>query len=129
MVGIDDFYGTIENTDLNLLGKLSFNQLSFLLQNSLCLISGEGGLVHLNHFLKGKSFVIFGPTDPIFYGYKENINFQNSKCNEHCQLLGKNFLEKCPLDLSQNNYLNCMKYVDYKDVFYKLCEFIEHTED
>lgn len=128
-VGIDDFYGTIENTDLNLLGKLSFEQIAFLLQNSLCLISGEGGLVHLNHFLNGKSLVIFGPTDPGFYGYKENINIQNSKCNDHCQLLGKKFLEECPLNILHLDYLNCMKFVDYKDVFYKLCEFIEHIED
>lgn len=128
-VGVDDFYGTIENTDLNLLGKLSFEQLAFILQNSLCLISGEGGLVHLNHFLNGKSLVIFGPTDPCFYGYKENFNIQNSKCNEHCQLLGKKFLEECPLNRLHDNYLNCMKFVDYKDVFSKLCEFIEHIEE
>ena len=55
--------------DLNLAGKTSLQEVEVLLRNALLHIGGEGGMVHLMHFLGGRSMVFFGPTDYRVFGY------------------------------------------------------------
>ena len=86
----------IKNTDIDLRGKTSFEEVKVLLRNAELHIDGEGGLVHLRHCLGGgKSVVIFGPTNKEFYGYDENINMQSPVCSG-CEWLTMNWQDKCP---------------------------------
>lgn len=67
-----------------------------ILSQSKLHISNEGGSIHLAHAVGTKSVVIFGPTKPELYGYKDNINLYLDKCptcwwtvnewSSHCKL-------------------------------------------
>lgn len=76
----------IDNVDLNLLGKTSFDELIILLGASKWHVQQEGGLVYVRHYLNAKpSKVIYGPTDPEFYNFDENQALSQSRgcCCEH----------------------------------------------
>ena len=121
-IGVDESYGVFNEVDLNLLGKTTFSELKVLLKNAICLISGEGGLVHLSHWVKGRSVVVFGPCDISFFGYEENINIEGSGCDYKCVYTGKVALERCPLGYTPPK---CMNSVSAKTVFEKVCEVIK----
>ena len=53
----------MKSVDINLAGKTTLTELKALMRGARFLISGEGGLVHVMHFVGGKSVVIYGPTD------------------------------------------------------------------
>lgn len=60
-------------------------------------IDTEGGLVHLRHALGGgPSVVLFGPTSPQVYGYKENLNLRSDKCSVPCEWVVDDWLTRCP---------------------------------
>ena len=122
-IGQNDFYGVIDNTDLNLLGKTSFEELKVLLKNALILISGEGGLVHLTHCLKGKSAVLFGPNDMRYLIYDENINIQGKGCDFKCFELGNGvWREQC---IMGHTPPKCIDSISVTDVFKRVSEFIQ----
>ncbi len=68
--------------------------LLFILKCSKLHIGNEGGLIHLAHAVKTKSIVLFGPTDSILYGYKDNINIDNRKCDT-CWWVNSKWSQKC----------------------------------
>ena len=79
--------------DMDLCGKTTSHDIMALLYKAELLISNEGGLVHLRHFLHaGKSIVLFGSTDRNFYGYPENENI-GSDCS--CEWLHRRWQEFC----------------------------------
>lgn len=123
-IGIDDNYGVFDNIDLNLLGKTSIDEIKVLLRNAVCLVSGEGGLVHMNHWVKGRSVVIFGPCDIDFFGYDENFNIEGKGCLYKCIYTGKISLEHCPLDYSPPK---CMNSVSANSVLKKIDKFIREN--
>lgn len=84
--------------DIDLTGKLSLLEVNVVLKYAFFHIGTEGGMVHLKHFLHGKSMVFFGPTDPDVFGYEENINIYSDKCKEHCEWLVDNWDKKCILN-------------------------------
>ncbi len=86
----------IVSQDFDLLGKTDFEDLKCLLKNSLVHIDTEGGLVHLRHAVKGgPSVVIFGPTDPEFFGYAENINIRTDACPVPCEWKTLDWVANC----------------------------------
>ena len=82
-VGASNKYGII-GADLNLLGKTHIEETKILLKNSLLHIDIEGGLVHVNYLLHGKSCVIFGPTNLKEFAYENNINIKSNACISCC---------------------------------------------
>ena len=89
---------TIPNVDINLIGKTNFSEVMALIKNSFLHIDGEGGLVHLRHFLCARpSVVLFGPTSPQNRGYPENINIRNTDCQcQFCEwIVGENWQSYC----------------------------------
>lgn len=87
---------TITNVDLNLQDKTTFRELLTLLKYSSLLISQEGGIPILRHFLNGgKSIVLFGPTDEKFFGFKENINLSQRTCPIACEWISQDWMKKC----------------------------------
>jgi len=83
-IGQNYNFGKIENADIDLVGKTTISNLKAILKNSLLHIGVEGGLVHLNHFLGGKSCCLYGPTSIDFFGYDENINLQSKEISQQC---------------------------------------------
>ncbi len=71
----------LEGVDKYLFGK-SLETIKWVLKGALFHIDCEGGLVHLGTQLGTKCIVIFGPTPEYYYGYEENINMVNQKCND-----------------------------------------------
>jgi ADP-heptose:LPS heptosyltransferase len=65
--------------DVNLCGKTNVSEICCLLKHSLLHIGTEGGLIHLNRGVGGKSCCLFGMTLPKRYAYEENINLRSNE--------------------------------------------------
>lgn len=102
----------LDVVDYNLAGKTTLEEVAVILRKSQLLIACEGGLVHLNHFLEGKSLVFFGPTNPKVFGYKENANLVNEACTDYCEWLTDNWDKKCICGRAE-----CINHVDDKVAF------------
>lgn len=110
----------IINVDIDLCGKTDVDELIVLLKNSKLLISSEGGLVHLNHFLGGKSAVIYGPTDEKYFGYKGDIICVNRlPCKMPCQYISPN--GPCPIKIDGPR---CMKNITPEYVYEKIAPYL-----
>ncbi|WP_289122179.1 glycosyltransferase family 9 protein [Megasphaera sp.] len=83
----------IKNVDIYVLGK-SIELTKWILKKSSCHVDCEGGLVHLATQFGTKCIVIFGPTPVHMYGYKDNINICNEKCN-NCMGIHEDWAYKC----------------------------------
>ena len=83
----------IENADLYVLGK-SIELTKWILKKAACHIDCEGGLVHLATQFDTKCVVIFGPTPVHMYGYQNNINLYDEKCN-NCMGVHADWAYKC----------------------------------
>lgn len=92
-----------ENIDVNLIGKTNLEQLKVILKNSSLHIDCEGGLIHLRHALKGgPSVVLFGPTSPAVYGYKENLNLRSTACSQPCEWITDDWVVRCARRTDKN---------------------------
>lgn len=121
-IGANTKYGIID-ADLNLLGKTDIEETKILLKHSLIHIDVEGGLVHLNHILHGKSCVIFGPTPIIPLQYDENINLKNSACPHFCDWVIQDWQKGC---LRGFNIPPCMSETTPEKVLSVVSEYINN---
>jgi len=64
----------LENVDLRCLWSPSFESIIKLAQESLCWISIDNFLPHLLCQIKISGIVIFAQSDPLIFGYPQNIN-------------------------------------------------------
>ncbi len=87
----------ISSVDIDLSGKTSLKEIRSLLAHARFLISGEGGLVHLNHFVGGKSVVLYGPTDELFFKYDEDIVCvkRDEWCSMPCNYIINDYVKGC----------------------------------
>lgn len=107
-----DYQKPIPNTDMNLLGKTNFKQLLALLKGARLLISQEGGMPIVRHFVSRKpSCVIFGSTDPHFYGFKENINLSANRC-AGCEWVTDDWYQQCMITKEKT----CMNIVSSDEI-------------
>lgn len=99
---------------IDLVGKTTLKQLAYLIKNSLALVGGDTGPMHLAAGL-GKSVVaLMGPTDANRngpYGQLENAIEINADC-KYC------WKRKCPLDK------DCLAQISVEQVKEKLINFI-----
>ena len=121
-IGANDKYGEI-GADLNLLGKTDVEETKILLKHALIHIDVEGGLVHLNHVLHGKSCVIFGPTSPQEFAYCDNINLRNESCPSLCFWVVRDWSQQC---LRGENPPPCMAGTTPEDVMEAVSEYIDN---
>lgn len=106
------------NTDKNLAGKTSLEEIKVILKHALLHIDSEGGLIYLRHALKGgPSCVFYGPTSPQVYGYSENISLCSNACPIHCECYSRTWQKKC----LRNNFV-CMKTILPETAFKKIKE-------
>lgn len=120
-IGSNSAFGLLKNVDLNLVGKTTLEQTKIILKYSPLHIDGEGGLVHMKHFLNGKSVVLFGPTSPDIFGYNENINLHSRVCPVPCEWVTNKWTEKC---LRGFSLPPCMKELRPETVFKEVERFL-----
>ncbi len=107
----EDFAGV----DVNLRGKTSLEEIKVVLRYAALHIDCEGGLVHLRHALHaGPSVVLFGPTSPEVYGYKENLNLRSTACKYPCEWVTNDWVSRCA---RRGNKNCCMKELMPQFVF------------
>ena len=95
----------LENTDLNLCGQTSFDELLVILNEAKLHIDGDCGMVHLRHFMEAKpSVVLFGPTSKKFYEYSENINISANVCTG-CEWVTNDWMNRC---IKTDSSADCM---------------------
>ena len=119
-IGFRESMDGMKNVDVDLSGKTGLGELMVLLRNSKLLISSEGGLVHVNHFLGGRSAVVYGPTDEAYFGYEDDIICVNRlPCKIPCQYVPKN--TQCPrgFEIPQ-----CIKNVTPQLVFDNIASYL-----
>lgn len=116
----EDFSGT----DINLRGKTNLEEIKVLLRRALLHIDCEGGLVHLRHALHaGPSVVLFGPTSPDVYGYKENLNLRREVCKHPCEWVTNDWLSRCA---RRDDKQCCMKKLLPQFVFEQMQKWKEN---
>lgn len=104
----------IENTDLCLLGKTSFDELLVLLSEAYLLISQEGGYPITRHYISRKpSCVLFGPTDERFFGFEENVNLHARTCPVCCEWLTNDWMKHC---VKTGGEAECMRNITVDSV-------------
>ena len=104
-----------DDIDINLRGKTNLEELKVILKHAALHIDCEGGLVHLRHALKGgPSVVLFGPTSPDVYGYKENLNLRSTACPHPCEWITNDWLSRCA---RRTNKHICMESLTPQFVF------------
>ena len=108
-----------KNADVFFLGE-SLEAVKWILKESECHIDCEGGLVHLATQLGTHCIVIFGPTPLHMYGYPQNTNIVNEKCN-NCMGIYPKWAFECYKGEEQPE---CMYGVTAERVFGELDEFI-----
>ena len=118
-----DWCKEIKGVDIDLRGKTTLSDLRDILYYSSLHIDYEGGMVHLRKVLNtGKSIVLFGPTDPNWLGYKNNINICTYKCN-FCE----NLNSKCQKICSNHKYPNiCMKSITPEMVYVEVEKYLNN---
>ena len=123
-IGQNYNFGKIEGIDIDLVGKTTLNEVKVVLKQSILHIGVEGGLVHLNHFLYGKSCCMFGATSKSFFGYDENININSGfpkQCNNGCEGIVFNWMSYgCFLDHEPI----CMKMLSVDVVFKHISAYL-----
>lgn len=60
--------GTCSLNTFDLTGRLSLGETAALIQNSVCFVGNDGGLLHLAKAVGRPTISIFGPVDPVSYG-------------------------------------------------------------
>lgn len=113
--------------DVYPVGELSMEETKCLLKNAWLHIDIEGGFVHLHQALnsKGTAVVLFGPTNPVFYGYKNNINIFMNKC-PCCENITSNWYRCCLRDDNRNI---CMKSITPNIVFERIVKYMDEHPD
>lgn len=113
-----------KNSDLDLIGKTTLNQVKVILKHAAIHIDNEGGMVHLRHALHGgASVVLFGPTAKELFGYSENINLASNVCSHWCEWLSPNWQYKCAK--TGKNEHPCMDSITTKDILFAVKRILE----
>lgn len=82
-------------TDVHLNGKTTIVEIMSVLKNALVHIDYDGGLVHINHMVGGRSIVLMGSSSPQKHAYPENIYVSSDRC-QACEWCTPDWLTKCP---------------------------------
>ena len=95
-LGQTDDCPKVTGCDLCLCGKTDLDELKALLYSAVLHIDGEGGMPHLRKAMNaGPSVVLFGSTDPAYFGHITNINLVSNACPCKCCEMHDLWISKC----------------------------------
>jgi ADP-heptose:LPS heptosyltransferase len=118
----------LQNVDINVARKTSFDELCSVLKNSLLHIDIDGACSHISWALGTKSIVLFGPTDAKYSMYPGNINIMSSICGNCWNRFGKCIIGQEKPSVCVNSikpefvaqkaieYINSLKLIEHGDV-------------
>ncbi len=90
----------IAGVDVNLLGRTSLHQTSWLIKTAALHVDTDSGLVHLARAVHTRAVVLFGPTDARLYGHDAHIVVNAGNCAP-CWWSTPDWLAHCPRGLKQ----------------------------
>jgi ADP-heptose:LPS heptosyltransferase len=114
-IGISSY--KLQNVDINVAKKTSYNELCSILKNSLLHIDIDGACSHISWALGTKSIVLFGPTDAQYCAYPGNINIMSSIC-------GSCWNKFCRCIIGEEKPSVCMNSIKPEFVAQKAIEYI-----
>ena len=115
----------ITDCDLDLCGKTNLKELKCLLYGSVLHIDGEGGQVHLRKAMDaGPSAVLFGSTDPEYFGHETNINICVNICPCKCCEIHDLWHTKCLV--SKEGGPLCLSACQPEYVFTKIETYLQN---
>lgn len=118
----------IEGVDIDLRGKTNLEDIKVLLMNSILHIDCEGGFAHLRAALKAPhpAIVLFGPTNPDFYGYDSNINVRaKNTCPICCDWIVEKWQQRCLRDFQNPP---CMNEISVQEVFSLIDNYLQYNK-
>lgn len=83
--------------DINLIGKTTLQELIGWVNHADYYLGNDSGPVHIRHWSKKPSVVMFGPSPENYYGYPENINLAGDICYP-CYWQREDWNEICKLE-------------------------------
>jgi ADP-heptose:LPS heptosyltransferase len=87
----------IPGVDVSMVGQLDFSDSLKYLKGAVVHVDGDSGIVHARRLFNKPSVVIFGPTNPKYFGYPENVNLEPGFCGD-CWWKKPDWMRKCVLD-------------------------------
>lgn len=106
----------IRNVDKNFANTLPFQDSLNWLYSSRLHIDGDSGLVHARHLVRKRSIVLFGPTNPKYFGYSENTNIPPKFCGD-CWWKKPDWMPRCVKDYEK---AECMYSIKPHEVFKRI---------
>jgi len=107
---------------IGLLGKTSVREAAAVIKYALCHISIEGGLVWVAKSVGTPSIVLFGPTDPGFFGQPHNINLTAALPCSPCWWKTDRWMEVCP---EGHETSRCMEELTPEMVFKEVKKIVD----
>mgnify|MGYP007069876829 CR=1 FL=1 len=83
-------------------------------------------MVHVKHFLQGKSAVFFGQTAIEYLGYENNINLKSNACAHWCEWIADDWQTHCIRGYEQ---APCMTELKPQYVFEKIVPYLDSVID
>lgn len=112
----DDIDGVV-----HLNGNTNLEQISVVLKHALVHIDYDGGLVHVNHMVGGRSIVLLGPSEILNHAYPENIYISSGVCNA-CEWTTPDWLSRCP---KEDTSPRCMENITVDMVISEIDKIIK----
>ncbi len=107
--------------DVHLNGVTNLSQISVILKGASIHIDYDGGLVHVNHMVGGRSIVLMGPSSVENHAYPENQYISSGLC-EACEWTTPSWLSKCP---KGQEHPACMAGIDVEKVMRSIADFFK----
>lgn len=85
----------LKGADIRLLGDTDMPQVAALLAGAALHMDNESGLVHIARCFGTRSCVVFGPTNPDFFGYEANLAIRPPACGG-CWWITRDWMNSCP---------------------------------
>ena len=85
----------LAQADIRLLGSTSMPQVAALLAGAALHMDNESGLVHIARCFGTRSCVVFGPTNPDYFGYEANVAIRPPACGG-CWWVTDDWMNLCP---------------------------------
>lgn len=108
--------------DYDFKDRLTMAESLYVLSRSLCHVDGDSGLVHAAAVLGVPAVVLWGPTDPRYYGHKEHVHLTGTDCVGGCFWLKEDWMSQCPLGYSRPL---CLDSISPMTIYGWVCKVID----
>jgi ADP-heptose:LPS heptosyltransferase len=96
-LGRADTARAIDGVDECLIDETTITEAFDILSRSSLHIDGDSGLLHAATRMQIPTIGIYGPSDPAFYGYPQNMNLRSGVCEQFCNGSKDTWMDKCAI--------------------------------